>query len=373
MENFLDKKLNERIAQNALRGLTLSGSLIDFSSNDYLGFATSPYIKKKIYQSLSEHSNYKLGSTGSRLLSGNTSFAEVLENDIAQFHQAKAGLIFNSGYDANIGLFAAIAQKNDTIICDEFVHASIIDGIRLSLAKKFNFKHNNIESLESKLKNSTGNIFIAIESVYSMDGDIAPIAEIVRLADKYNANLIVDEAHAVGVLGKNGEGLVQFLDLHHTIFARIITFGKALACHGAIIVGSEKLKTFLINFARSFIYTTALPFHSLLTIKVMYEVLKNDASAYLKLQQNIQLFNKLMLENYSGYKANPAAIQQIMMSGNAQCKAASDTLKLKNFDVRAILSPTVPINKERLRICLHSFNSKTEIENLCLALSMIHE
>ena len=192
---------------------------------------------------------------------------------LADFHKAESGLIFNSGYDANLGLFSCIAKKEDTLICDELIHASIIDGCRLSYANRFRFAHNDVEDLEDKLRRSKGNIFVAVESVYSMDGDMAPLKEIAAVCKKYNASLIVDEAHATGLFGDQGRGLVSQHGLEQEVFARVHTFGKALGCHGAVILGSETLRNYLVNFARSFIFTTALPVHSLIAVKCAYEML----------------------------------------------------------------------------------------------------
>ncbi|HET8829328.1 MAG TPA: pyridoxal phosphate-dependent aminotransferase family protein, partial [Pelobium sp.] len=229
MENFLQQKLQERKQQNSLRELhQYPEGLADFCSNDYLSFAQSISHKKKIQLLLDAHPNTKNGATGSRLISGNTKFTEELEQKIADFHQAEAALIFNSGYDANLGLLSCIAQRGDTIICDELIHASLIDGARLSLANRYTFAHNDLAALEEKLKQSKGNIFVVTESVFSMDGDCAPLVDINELTNKYGANLIVDEAHALGVFGKNGEGLIQHLNLQNKVFARVYTFGKAL-------------------------------------------------------------------------------------------------------------------------------------------------
>lgn len=369
LESFLDKKLQERKDNNSMRCLQLNNGLVDFSSNDYLGLAQSVDAKKEIANYFLENETYKIGATGSRLISGNSAFAENLENEIAQFHKAEAGLIFNSGYDANLGLFACIAQKGDTIICDENIHACIIDGARLSFAQRFTFKHNNLESLENKLKNSKGNIFIAVESVYSMDGDRAPLKEISALAQKYNANIIVDEAHAIGIIGKNGEGLVQHLGLQNHIFARVVTFGKALGCHGAIVLGSNKLKNYLINFARSFIYTTALPLHSLVTIQIMYAQMAKQKDIE-RLKNNISLFKSQFLNKKFELIESDSAIQCLIIPGNEECKNTALYLQQNGFDVRAILSPTVATTKERLRICLHAFNSNSEITGLCNTLNL---
>lgn len=363
MTNFLQHKINQRIQTNSLRALKTKTALFDFSSNDYLGFAKSPEIKSKIESYIKDHPSYHIGATGSRLLAGNSKFVEELESEIAHFHLAQAGLIFNSGYDANIGLLSSVAQRGDTIITDELIHASLIDGARLSYANRFIFKHNNLASLEEKLKNSNGNIFIVTESVFSMDGDFAPLEEINNLAKQYHAHLIVDEAHATGVIGEYGKGLVNYLNLENDVFARIHTFGKALGCHGAIILGSEALRTYLINFSRSFIYTTALPFHSLLSIKMAYEQLE-ISSEIAQLSVIIELFRSSVKALKYALIDSQSAIQSIIIPGNESCKLAAEKLQNEGFEVKPILSPTVPEGKERLRICLHADHTPKQIKDL---------
>lgn len=364
MTQFLSDKINERVLTNSLRELKFNEDhLIDFSSNDYLGFAHSNLLKTKLIEELSIHKNYTLGSTGSRLIFGNTQYIEELESCIAKYHQAETGLIFNSGYDANIGLLSSIANRNDTYICDELIHASLIDGVRLSKANKFTFKHNNLLSLEEKLRLAKGNIFVITESVFSMDGDFAPLNQMVALVTKYQANLIVDEAHATGVIGKKGEGLVQKLGLQNEVFARVITFGKAIGSHGAIVLGSQLLKTYLINFARSFIYTTAPSFHNLAIVKNAYQYLP-QAEEIKQLQNLIAYFNSKIKDIHQLFINSESAIQSLLVSGNLECKATAKRIRDKGFNVKAILSPTVPIGKERIRICLHAYNTKEEIDNL---------
>jgi 8-amino-7-oxononanoate synthase len=370
LTNFLQHKINQRIQSNSLRTLKTQSAFYDFSSNDYLGFAKSDYLKENFESFISQNPSYQLGSTGSRLISGNNAFTEELEIAIANFHKAEAGLIFNSGYDANIGLLSSIALRGDTIITDELIHASIIDGARLSLANKYIFKHNDLNSLEEKLKNSKGNIFVVTESVFSMDGDFAPIKEINQLAKKYNANLIIDEAHATGVFGNFGAGIVNELGLENEIFARVHTFGKALGCHGAIILGSIDLRTYLINFARSFIYTTALPFHSLLSIKLAYQYLKISPEIA-QLKSNIALFKTSAKKLKIPLIASESAIQCIIIEGNEQCKKSAHQLQKKGFEVKAILSPTVAEGKERLRICIHAAHTSSEINLLIQELSRL--
>lgn len=369
-ENFLQQKLSERQQENSLRELQhYHEGLADFFSNDYLSFAQSSLHKQKIQQLLDAHPNHKNGATGSRLISGNTKFAEELEHKIAEFHQAEAALIFNSGYDANVGLLSSIAQRGDTIICDELIHASLIDGARLSLANRYTFAHNDLEALEEKLKQSKGNIFVVTESVFSMDGDCAPLLEICELAEKYNANLIIDEAHALCVFGKKGEGLTQYLGLQDKVFARVYTFGKALGCHGAAIVGSALLRQYLINFARSFIYTTALPYSALVCIAVGYDELPETPEREI-LIANISLFNRLTSHNQNAIMPSESAIQSILVPGNEACKKLAVQLQKGGFNVKAILSPTVAKGKERLRICLHAHNTKAEIYGLTSQLNL---
>jgi len=368
LASFLKSKINQRIQSNSLRTLKIASDLIDFSSNDYLGFAKSDDLKKLIESYLIQFPNYSMGATGSRLIAGNSLFVEELESEIAQIHQAESGLIFNSGYDANIGLLSAIAQRGDTIITDELIHASLIDGARLSNANKYIFKHNDLNSLEEKLKNSKGNIFIVTESVFSMDGDLSPLKDLSILAKKYNAYLIVDEAHATGVIGEKGLGLVQALGLQNEVFARIHTFGKGLGCHGAIVLGSSDLRIFLINFARSFIYTTALPFHILLSIKMAYQLLAITDSIK-KLQSNIQFFKSSAKAQKINFIESDSAIQCLVISGNHACKAIAKIIQSDGFEVKAILSPTVALGKERLRICLHAQHTQQQMNDLLIKIT----
>lgn len=360
-EKNLSAILQKREQQDSLRKLLLVNKRIDFTSNDYLGFARSADLYQMIEEKLSK-SLKRVGSGGSRLLSGNSREAEELELFIARFHTAQAALLFNSGYDANIGLFSSIASKDDTLLYDELAHASIHDGVRLSRADSFPFLHNDLSHLEERLKKSRGNIFVAVESVYSMDGDCAPLQEISGLCKKYNANLIVDEAHATGVFGK---GLVQNLKMENDVFARVHTFGKALGCHGAAVLGSDILKNYLINYARSFIYTTALPVHCLVSIACAYQLLDKSESSQNILNENILYFrDKIKKSGKHLWLDSVSSIQSLLVPGNGEVKYVCNKIREKDMDVRPILSPTVPKGKERIRICLHSYNEKEEIDLL---------
>ncbi|TVZ56559.1 8-amino-7-oxononanoate synthase [Lutibacter sp. Hel_I_33_5] len=359
------EKLNARLSNNALRTLKEQSELVDFSSNDYLGFAKSETIFDNTHQFLIDQNIKVNGATGSRLLSGNHSLYQDVENMLSECHQSESAIIFNSGYDANLGFFSTIPQRGDIILYDEFIHASIRDGIQLSNAKAYKFKHNDVTNLEKRVlsvraqsRTKESEIYIVTEAVFSMDGDSPDLKKIAELSTKNNAFLIVDEAHSVGVFN---EGLVQKMNIENDVFARIITFGKAFGCHGAAILGSEDLKTYLVNFARSFIYTTGLSPHSLATIKMSYNELKSSKSHQQKLQENIHHFIAEIKRLQLSFIPSCSAIHCCVISGNEKVKSISENLQKSGFDVKSILSPTVPKNRERLRFCLHSYNSKKEI------------
>lgn len=365
--DIINQKLEKRFKQDSFRVLKeQTDKLVDFSSNDYLGFSKSRAIYDKAHQYVLAEKQDWNGSTGSRLLTGNHQLYIQLERRLTDFHQAEAALVFNSGYDANVGLLSAILQRNDIVICDEYAHASIRDGIQISRTKNYKFRHNNLEDLKKKIRNSrlqaSGAIYIITESIFSMDGDSPDLHELVRIAEKNNAFLIIDEAHATGVIGDNGEGLVQKLGLADRIFARVHTFGKALGAHGAVVLGSKKLIEYLTNFSRTFIYTTALSPHSVATVMAAYEEMKHT-QAIQDLHHNIRLFKAQIIDNQlnSFFIQSDSAIHSCIIPGNKRVKTIAKTLNDAGFDVKPILAPTVPENKERLRFCLHSFNTENSI------------
>ena len=365
----LQDKIDARARDSSLRSLGFRQDLIDFSSNDYLGFSRSKEIYNKACSILKQHNYQANGATGSRLLTANHPLYLDTEKQIATFHKTPSALIFNSGYDANIGFFSSVPQRGDVILYDALCHASIRDGIAMSHAKAYKFAHNNLQALEALLEaqnssSKTGpEIYVVTEAVFSMDGDMPPLKAIASLCEKYSAYLVVDQAHATGVIGPKGKGLVQELALEDLVFARIVTFGKALGCHGAAVLGSCELKSYLINFARSFIYTTALPPHTLATIGAAYRELEHNSDAIKKLQDNISTLQKSILDAQltPHFIPSQSAIHCCVIKGNKATKDVSALLQQNKFDVKAILSPTVPKGQERLRICLHSFNKKEDI------------
>ena len=363
----LIQKLETRKQNNALRQLPSFNNLVDFSSNDYIGFSRSEAIFKLAHHYLIENEMIQNGATGSRLISGNHSLYQITETFIAEFQDSESALIFNSGYDVNVGFFSAVPQRNDVILYDELSHASIRDGITMSNAKSYKFNHNDFEDLERLIqKFPDTNIYIVTETVFSMDGDSPNLEELVALSEKHNCYLVVDEAHTLGVFGEKGEGLTQYLNLHHRIFARIMTFGKGLGCHGAVVLGSTELKEYLVNFARSFIYTTGLSPHSVATILMAYQHLEIEKENIEKLRQNIVFFNQK--KNLLGLKPmfvrSKSAIQSAIVPGNEKVKQLAQQLQDRGYDVKPILSPTVPEGQERLRFCIHSYNSEEEINQV---------
>jgi 8-amino-7-oxononanoate synthase len=364
-DTHLENRLAARETQGLLRTLQIpkQGS-VDFCSNDYLGLAKSAELFQKINLESERLTIRMNGSTGSRLLTGNNDYTEETEHLLAKIFKSESSLIFNSGYSANLGVLSSIPQRHDTILYDELAHACMKDGARLSLARRLSFRHNDLTDLELKLKkNTTGRTFIAVESIYSMDGDECPLHELTTLAEKYGAIIVLDEAHSTGVTGSNGSGLAVSLGLEDRIGVRIYTFGKAMGVHGACVAGSEILKRYLINFARPFIYTTAMSPHSMIAIRYAFDHLNKNMWLQEELNNKIRYYASNTV-NISDRIDSSSSIQTIIFKGNDNAKNAALELQRHNFDVRPILSPTVPSGSERLRICLHAYNSEGQILNL---------
>lgn len=303
---------------------------IDFSSNDYLGFAREPL------------SVSFAGATGSRLLTGNTEAMMRLESMIAAFHGREAALLFPCGYMANLGLLSCLCTREDRVLFDRQVHASMRDGIVLSRARAFGWKHNDVDHLESLLKKQIRRCIVCMESLYSTDGSLGDVESVSRLCQHYGADLIVDEAHALGVFGPgraHGRALT----------AQVVTFGKALGAHGAAVLGSRALVAQLINACRPFIYTTGLPTASIEAI----------GRGYARLQQDQKPREQLWARIHQARLPSPIFAYR----GPAQ----AETLQKAGFDVRPLRPPTV--RQECLRITLHSYNTPQEVDALWKLLS----
>ncbi|KAJ5484874.1 hypothetical protein N7539_004862 [Penicillium diatomitis] len=404
----LTSALVKREAKSARRKLTvLPGTAVDFSSNDFLSLSTSPAFRNRYLSHLnSAPESFPFASGGSRLLDGNSAYAEELERFVAEFHDAPAALLFNSGYDANIGVLASIPQPGDLVLYDELVHASAREGMRLSRASaRKMFSHSSPTSLKEVLSEEmksdpwiwegTRNVFIVIESLYSMDGDVAPIQDFIRVVDellpRQNGYFIVDEAHATGVFGPRGAGVVQHIGVQDRMFIRVHTFGKALASHGAMVLCGPQTRDYLINYARSLIYTTALGFPFLASIRTAYELLSSgqtdsvgnpifspQPSLYLKLitlkqlrtrsQQLIQHLHQrlqaLRVPQSVPFRVDHFATSPIFSLRTSRPRELASICQEAGYIIRAIMPPTVPRGSERVRVCLHSGNTETEIDGL---------
>lgn len=367
----LKESLEARKSAGLLRELRQSQNGIDFSSNDYLGLSRSPELHARTMTLIDAPSAGPMGSTGSRLISGNSSEIELLEKRIAAFHKADAALLFGSGYAANTGVFSCLLGVGDTLVLDELIHASMIDGARLSKADRVVFKHNDMGSLERSLQQASGNKVVGVESVYSMDGDVAPLGDIVSLAEHYDAAVVVDEAHSTGIMGPQGRGLVVEQGLSDRVFARVHTFGKALGLHGAAVVGSDPLRDYLVNFARPFIYATAPSPHAVKAIASAYDLLPEIDCDRQKLFRRIEYFQEMCQKSNFHWLDSDTWIQALVVPGNDEVRAISRQLRDQGFWTVPIVSPTVPVGMERIRICLHAFNTTQEIDGLHDAVSDI--
>lgn len=367
MYQFLTQQLDKRKQQGNCRELKDLRGRIDFASNDYLGFARCEKFKDSLITNWKEHPYPFFGATGSRLLTGHRHFIDELEASIADFHGAETGLLFNSGYDANLGLISTVAQPKDILFYDAHIHASTHEGMRLSKAHQVPWRHNDVQHLEKRLKSikkTNDRIFVLVESLYSCDGSLAPLLEICSLCEQYHALVIIDEAHATGIIGKNGEGLVVHHQCQNRVFARIHTFSKALGGYGAVILGSKILKDFLINFCRPLIYATALPLPVLIGIQQAYLRLPQSNVTRTLLQNLIQNFKTQALAADLSLIPSETPIQANIVPGNFQVRSLANYLQSNGFDARPLLSPTVKQGTERLRLCLHAFNTAQEVETL---------
>ncbi|CAK7211727.1 hypothetical protein SCUCBS95973_001217 [Sporothrix curviconia] len=383
--------LEARAHKSALRALTVvPPASVDFSSNDFLSLATSAALHSAFLGNLRQCPP-RLGSGGSRLLDGNSDYATALEAAIASFHGANTGLLFNSGFDANAGFFACVPQPGDVVVYDAAIHASVHEGLRLSRAGvRASFAHNNAGDLERVLarvvaadglvKNGQRSVFVAVESLYSMDGDVAPLQAIVEVVERVlpagNGKIVVDEAHSTGVYGEQGRGVVCSLGLETRCFARLHTFGKALACNGAIILCSPLTKQFLINYARPLIYTTFLSYPSLVAIRTVYDYMMSGktvaAAAHLwKLVAHLHarllsLSSSLCLSPTHPLLRIPEECPEspIFALLTTQPRSLARACQDAGFVVRPIVAPTVAVGTERVRVCLHAGNTVDEVDRL---------
>ncbi|MHA8060404.1 aminotransferase class I/II-fold pyridoxal phosphate-dependent enzyme [Aquirufa beregesia] len=369
IQQYLVDQLEIRRKSGLLRSLQRVDNFIDFCSNDYLGLAKNNELNQLIIKDFAiwlEQNKGQIpinGATGSRLISGNNSLIEKFEHACAHMHQAESALLFRSGFEANLGLLSSISQDDHIIFCDQLLHASIIDGIRLGKGKKVIFKHNDWETLAKELAQYPNQTkWVVVESIYSMDGDQAPLQKLIELKQLYDFELIIDEAHSGGVYGHLGAGLVQELGLVDQVFARVITFGKAWGNAGAVVLGSQALRQYLINFARSFIYSTApTPAHVSALNTTLHFIQQQDELRE-KLKKNIAFFHSHTSHPLWG--KSQSAIQTFLVPGNQEVRRIAQIAQEKGFGLKPIVYPTVPKGEERIRITLSALTQQQDMLDL---------
>jgi 8-amino-7-oxononanoate synthase len=344
---------------------------VNLCSNDYLGLAADPRIKQAVIEAVARTESF--GSTGSRLLSGNSRKWEELESDFAAFAGTEAALYFGSGYAANVGLLSAVLTPGDIVFSDALNHASLIDGIRLSGAGKVIYPHGDLQYLEQSLRLHAGNAgakVIVTESVFSMEGDTAPIDGLIRLAKDYGAEVVIDEAHAIGVLGPQGRGMAAEHGCEREFFAIVHTCGKALASAGAFICGDNVLKDYLVNRARTFIFSTAMPPYLADQIRAAVALVReaDDRRAHLcRIASSLR--EALAAHGFRG-GASTTHIVPLFLGTNESAMYVAARLQASGFAVRAIRPPTVAPGTSRIRLALTSQIGLEDVRRLVAGIAM---
>jgi 8-amino-7-oxononanoate synthase len=385
---MLDTLLDERNKINSNKGLNRvlyplsrhddnhieidSRKLINFTSNDYLGIAKHQRVKKSFSEAAMI---YGMGSSASALVSGYSKHHQMLEEQFAEFVNYEQAILFNSGYHANIGLMTALGALNPTIIMDKLCHASIIDGVKLSGSKFHRYAHNNMNKLETFLVKDSLNKLVISESIHSMEGDIAPIDQMAILAKKYHASLIIDDAHAIGVLGANGRGSVEHYNLtNKDVSCLVMPLGKAFGGCGAIVGASASIIDYLRQFARSYIYSTSLPPAIACASLEALKIIKEEGYRREKLNELIIFFNEYARElGLLVVSADITPIRSIIINCNIKLIEIRDKAMSQGYFISAIRPPTVPKGKSRLRISLNFMHKKSEIKTLLQLIAREYE
>ena len=357
-----------RTIQNAQQSECVSDNVpfINFSSNDYLGLANSDAAKEALAQSAKE---FGFGSGASHLICGHQTPHDELEVALAEFVERDAAVTFSTGYMANLAILQSLTVKGDLIVADKLNHASLIDGVRLSEADGVRYPHCNLTALEKRLKKSSQNTFVVTDSVFSMDGDIAPLDVIAELCNRYKAILIVDDAHGFGVLGENGRGAAEHFSLTQKQLPVLMsTLGKAIGGFGAFVSGEQELVDYLIQFARSYIYTTAMPAANAAANLANLEQLKQSPNLLQKLHQNIEYFRGECSKQDIELLASNTPIQPICIGDNQKLLQVNRELINQGILVGAIRPPTVPQNSARLRITITAAHLQKDIDRLVRSL-----
>lgn len=360
-----DSQWRERLLLQSKQSAELvvdDSQLINFSSNDYLGLASNLSTIESVHLQLD---CLGVGSGASHLVSGHHQIHQTLEIEVAKFLNRDSAVTFSTGYMANLGILQSLAKKGDLIIADKLNHASLIDGAKLSNANSVRYQHCELSALEKRLKSEAPQKWVVTDGVFSMDGDLAPLDKIAGLCQKYQANLIVDDAHGVGVVGEQGQGCAEFYNLDQNQLPVLMgTFGKALGGFGAFVTGSQQLTDYLVQFARPYIYTTAMP--AILAAANLHNVrlIKNDTSLMQRLKQNITKFKLLAEQAGLNLLASDTAIQPIVIGDSDKLVELNRQLIKAGYLVGAIRPPTVPVKTDRLRVTLSAEHTEKQIKGL---------
>ncbi|MET0308419.1 MAG: 8-amino-7-oxononanoate synthase [Sphingomonas sp.] len=359
--------LAQLASNNRLRALTPRTG-IDFASNDYLGLARSDRLRAAVADAAAE--GLAIGSGGSRLLRGNDPEHEALEAEAAAFFQSEAALFFANGYMANVALLSTLPQKGDLIVHDEHVHASAHDGMRLGRAETARVIHNDADAFEAAIlawrgAGGTGRPWIAVESLYSMDGDMAPLDALAEIADRHDGFLLIDEAHATGVFGQDGRGLAERLHARENVIT-LHTCGKGLGCEGALVCGPRVVRDFLVNRGRSFIFTTAPSPLMARAVRESLRILADEPERRQKLEDLVGVAERELAA--CGIAPTGSQILPLVLGDDARTMRVAETVQRAGFDVRGIRPPTVPPGTSRLRISLTLNVDASDIAALALAL-----
>ena len=345
--------------------------MLMFASNNYLGLANHPHVKKQVAKAIDE---FGCGIAGPPLLNGYIKLIEELEERLASFKSKEAAIVFSSGFLANVGVVSAVAEANDVIIYDELSHASFYDGIRLTKAKAVPFAHNDIQQMEELIeqhsKNAKGSVFVCIEGVYSMDGDIAPLDKISCVCKRYNAYLIVDDAHGTGVIGENGKGTASELGCEDDVDITMGTFSKVFGTCGGFITGSASLIEYLRFHARSYIFSASIPPPVAATVLAGLDVMENEPWLREQLLDNVQYAIK-KLEPFGFHSPPQAAIITLGLPENMDIRKAAVLFHQKKIFINPIEYPAVPASKQRFRISMMATHTKEDIDSLVTAVEEI--
>ena len=374
-KNEIEQRVRRRLAEIEAAGLTRRlhpPAGVDLCSNDYLGLADHPAIKARLAEATRTHG---CGSTGSRLLRGHRDNFEAVERRFAAFKGTEAALYFGSGYTANVGVLSVFLEEGDIVFSDELNHASLIDGIRLGRARKVVFPHNDVRALEHAIEAEryARQRFLVTESLFSMEGDFAPLTEYAALCDGTGMALIVDEAHAVGVYGERGSGLIEEAGCGDAVFLSVNTAGKALGVAGAFVAGPEWAIDYLVQRARSFVFSTAPPPALAEAVDAALTVMGAEPERRQRLKMLSARLRTLLAE--SGLEVPPGISQiiPIILGDNDRAVAAAAALAEQGFDVRAIRPPSVPEGTARLRLSVNVKLDDAVIERLVAALAVAVE